>query len=192
MPGRSCKETDNLVHQYLINNGPRRGKGHMRLKHIRGVGYPRLEFDLVLQAKRSFRLDAIKRDFNKGKLSLEQSSKRIFPLLVLIGSRHGIRRVKGNESYIRSLYRSRWSIEIAFCEMNRLGITTHYRHRDGRLAVMGAKILVYNMWQVQRYLLRRFDPSSRPLELVEFLGRTCWQRDLTYAINVGIVRSLEA
>ncbi|MHA1698893.1 MAG: hypothetical protein ACTSWN_08655 [Promethearchaeota archaeon] len=66
------------------------------------------------------------------------------------------------------------------------------RHRDGRLAVMGAKILVYNMWQVQRYLLRRFDPSSRPLELVEFLGRTCWQRDLTYAINVGIVRSLEA
>ncbi|MHA1371947.1 MAG: hypothetical protein ACTSRA_19790 [Promethearchaeota archaeon] len=90
----------------------------------------------------------------------------------------GIVRVKGNERYIRSLYRSRWSIEIAFHEMDRLGITTHYHHRDGRLAVMGAKIPVYNMWQVQRYLLRRFDPSSRPLELVAFLGRTCWQRDL--------------
>ncbi|MHA1846886.1 MAG: hypothetical protein ACTSXU_04515 [Promethearchaeota archaeon] len=73
----------------------------MHLKHVRGVGYPCLEFDLVVHAKRSFRLDAIKRDFNKGKLSLEQASKRIFPLLVLIGSRHGIRRLKGNESYVR-------------------------------------------------------------------------------------------
>ncbi|MHA1716632.1 MAG: hypothetical protein ACTSXP_13395, partial [Promethearchaeota archaeon] len=65
--GQSCKKTENFIHQYLTNNGFRRGKGHIHLKYVRGVGYPRLEFDLVLQAKRSFRLDAIKRDFNKGK-----------------------------------------------------------------------------------------------------------------------------
>ncbi|MHA1371948.1 MAG: hypothetical protein ACTSRA_19795 [Promethearchaeota archaeon] len=41
MPERNCKETDNLVHQYLTNNGPRRGKGHIRLKNVRGVVYSR-------------------------------------------------------------------------------------------------------------------------------------------------------
>ncbi|MHA1699831.1 MAG: hypothetical protein ACTSWN_13395 [Promethearchaeota archaeon] len=142
MLGRSCKEIENLIYQYPTKNGLRRGKGYMRFKYVRGVGYPRMEFDLFLQAKRSFGLGAIKRNFNKGRLSLEQASKRIFPLLVLIARMHGIRKLKENESHARLFYRSWWSIKITFYGMNRLAITTRYRHCDGRLAVMGAKIFL--------------------------------------------------
>ncbi|MHA1714190.1 MAG: hypothetical protein ACTSXP_00970 [Promethearchaeota archaeon] len=44
---------------------------------------------------------AIRRDFNKGKLSLEQASKRVFLLLVLIASMYGIRWLNENESYVQ-------------------------------------------------------------------------------------------
>ncbi|MFX0101570.1 MAG: transposase [Candidatus Hodarchaeota archaeon] len=190
MPGRDCTGTRKLTRDFLNGKGTRIGKGQMRLKYVRGFGYPYLEFDLVLQAKRSYRLDAIKRDYNKGKLSLDDASKRIFPLLVLLASKRGIKKIKGNENYIRTLYRARWNIEIAFREMNKLGITTHYRHRDGRLAAMGARILVYNMWQVQRHILKKAKGESKPLELAEFLGRSWFQRHVVYAVNVGKNRSL--
>ena len=184
MPGRNCAQTNELIKDYLSGKGSRIGKGQMRMRYVRGSGYSCLNFDLVLQAKRSYRLDSIKRDYKKGKLSLEDASKRIFPLLVLLGRSGGIRKIKGNESYIRNLYRSRWNIEIAFREMNKLGIKTRYRHRDGRLAVMGARILVYNTWQVQRHLLRRAGGDALPLELSEFLGRSWFQRHVAYIKNV--------
>jgi len=192
MPGRNCAQTKDLIRDYLNGNGTRIGKGQMRMKYVRGTGYSCLDFDLILQAKRSYRLDAIKRNYKKGMLSLDDASKRVFPLLVLLASKHGIQKIEGNESYIRDLYRARWNIEIAFREMNKLGITTRYRHRDGRLAAMGARILVYNMWQVQRHLLGKVDVDSLPLELAEFLGRSWSQRHVVYIKNVGRDRTFNA
>ncbi|MHA1848487.1 MAG: hypothetical protein ACTSXU_12645, partial [Promethearchaeota archaeon] len=71
-------------------------------------------------------------------------------------------------------------------------ITTRYRHRDGRLAAMGARILVYNTWQVQRHLLGKVDVDSLPLELAEFLGRSWSQRHVVYIKNVGRDRTFNA
>ncbi|MEX2714673.1 MAG: hypothetical protein Q6370_000095 [Candidatus Sigynarchaeota archaeon] len=144
-----------------------------------------LEFDIVLCAKRSWTLDKIKADFEGGKLSLDDAAARVFPLIVLIANGRGITKVHGNESRIRMLYRARWNIEIAFREMNRLGLTSRSQHRDGRLAVMGARIFVYNIWQVERHVVKAEDPEASPLELNEFLGRGCVPRQVRYAKNVG-------
>jgi len=187
MPGRQCTETRTMIVDYLDGKGKRLGVGHMKLGYVRKRGNVYLEFDIVLCAKRSWKLDKIKADYTSGKFSLDDAAARIFPLIVLIANNRGITKAHGNESRIRMLYRTRWNIEIAFREMNRLGLTSRSQHRDGRLAAMGARIFVYNIWQVERYLLKEMDPEASPLELNEFLGRGCVPRQVRYAKNIGVI-----
>jgi len=158
----------------------------MKLEYIRKKGDTYLQFGILLCAKRSWKLGQIKADYAGGKLSLDDAA-RIFPLIVLIANDRGITKIQGNENRIRILYRLRWNIEIAFREMNRLGFTSRSQHRDGRLSAMGARILIYNMWQVERHQLGEANPNSPVLELNEFLGRGCVPRQVQYMKNVGVV-----
>lgn len=182
MPGRKCVQTAKKILQYLKNKGTRFCKGFLKLNYVKKVGYPKLNFDLLLVAKRKYTLTGVKLDLKSNKISLDDASKRIFPLIVMFGKNGGITGLHGNESYIRNLYRQRWLIEIAFREMNKLGITNKTQNRNVRLGFMGAKSLLYNMWQVQRHLVQINDSSSNVLELDEFLGRCCNQR---YPLYIG-------
>ena len=180
MPGRQCAQTKAKIHHYLTKKGSRYCKGFMKLKYTKKVGYPKLQFGLLLCAKRSFHLNEIKKDFKAGKINLHEATRHIFPLLVLFGTSKGITTLHGNETYIRFLYRCRWWIEIAFREMNRLGITDRVQCRDVRLGIRGAKSLLYNFWQVQRVRTKIIDPASPSLELDEFAGRTVSSRYIPY------------
>jgi hypothetical protein len=189
MPGRKCKQTEQLIEDYLLGKSNRFGRGFINLPYVRGKGKQVLEFDLLLAAKRKYRLDAVKREFDAKKITLEQAKKRIFPLIVLLAGTRGITKLEGNASYIRFLYRQRWFIEVAFREMNRLGITSHLRGRDSRLGILAAKALLYNIWQVQRFLAAKKDPSAKPLELNEFLGKTSSRRYYPYLSPVAPIFS---
>ena len=152
----------------------------MELEYLKGTGYIVLEFDVLLVAKRKHHLDEIKRDYLANRLSLEAASKRIFPLIVLFANPTGISKLRNNETYIRNLYRQRWLIEIAFREMNKLGISSRYQGRDARLGILGARAFLYNIWQVQRHLIRKATPNERILEFDEFLGKTLKTRYFQY------------
>lgn len=175
MPGRKCAQTAKKIRKYLKGAGTRYCKGFIKLKYVKGFGYPKVHFDLLLAAKRKHTLGKIKNALRKGKITQKEAEKRIFPLIVMFGNNGGVTKLQGNESYIRNLYRRRWLIEIAFREMNRLGLVNKSQNRDLRLATMGAKSLLYNIWQVQRHLLKKEDPSDDELDLNEFLGR-CYRR----------------
>lgn len=185
VPGKNYKQTKEFIRDYLVNGGSRYCRGFTKLEYVKGKGYTKLEFDVLLVAKRSYRLDQLKRHFKNGKLDYDHAARRIFPLVILKGNDNGIKRLKGNESYIRKLYRERWMIEIAFREMNRLGISTRLQGRDARLAILGAKSLLYNIWQVQRAIVRKNYPLAPALELNEFLGMGYKQRYPRYFNNVG-------
>ena len=180
MPGRNCAQTKQKILNYLSGKGKRYCKGFTKLKYVKGVGYPILVFDLLLVAKRKYKLNDILKDFKSKKLTPMDASKRIFPLIVHFANYKGIKTLHGNESYIRYLYRCRWEIEIAFREMNKLGIANRMQNRDARLGTMGAKSLLYNIWQVQRYLVQKENPCAKELQLDEFLGKTYKQRYPTY------------
>jgi len=184
MPGRKCKQTLLKILKYLLGKGNRRCKGFIPLKYVKKVGYPKLSFDLLLVAKRSYKLNEILADLETNKLRIADAVKRIFPLIVGLWGDLGISTLLGNERYIRDLYRQRWQIEIAFREMNRFGISKHVQDRDARLSITGAKSLLYNIWQVQRYLLQKENPASEPLELNEFIGRTRIHRYVQYILPV--------
>ena len=163
----------------------------MKLECVKGKGNTYRWFDILLVAKRKHQLHEIKRDYRKGDLTLDKASRRVFSLIVLLANPNGIRNLRGNESCIRNLYRLRWSIEIAFREMNKLGFSFRIQGRDARLGILGARSLLYNVWQVQRHLLGKNNPHEHALELDEFLGKTLVQRSVEYVpfqekINKGM------
>jgi hypothetical protein len=176
MPGRKCAQTQQKILNYFKGNGKRWFKGTMKLPYVKGQGHPLLVFDVVIVARRTYRLDQIHRDLKANKITISDAVKRVFPLLVLRANNGGIKKLCGNERYIRDLYRCRWQIEIAFREMNKFGISNRMQNRDARLGIMGIKSFLYNVWQVQRYLIRNEDPKSPELELDEFLGKTYTHR----------------
>jgi len=170
MPGRKCAQTKQKILNYLKGFGKRYCKGFMKEKYVKKEGYPLIKFDLLLVAKRSFTLKKIFNDLKQKKIKLDVASKRLFPLIVMFGSKTGIRTLHGNEHYIRDLYRQRWLIEIAFREMNRLGISQKVQNRNTRLNIIGVRSFLYNIWQTQRFLIQKSNLSGKELELNEFLG----------------------
>ncbi|MCF2139793.1 MAG: transposase [Candidatus Lokiarchaeota archaeon] len=170
MPGRKCAQTKQKIRNYLNGVGKRYCKGMIKGKYVKKKGFSPIKFDLLLVAKRSFNLKEIIQDLNQKKISEQVASSRIFPLIVMFCSKSGIKTLHGNENYIRDLYRQRWLIEIAFREMNRLGIAQKVQDRNIRLNIMGVRCFLYNIWQTQRFLIKRNDPTAADLELNEFLG----------------------
>jgi len=77
--------------------------------------------------------------------------------------------------------------EIAFREMNHLGISSHLRGRDNRLGIIDAKALLNNIWQVHRFLTAKADPAAEPLELNEFLGKTMSRRFYSYFSPMAVI-----
>ncbi|WP_457559068.1 hypothetical protein [Candidatus Harpocratesius sp.] len=175
MPGRKCAQTAKKILKYLKNTRKRYCKGFLKLSYVKKIGYPILNFDLLLVAKRNYTLSRIKRDLKSNKITFDDASKRIFLLMVIFGRNGGVSSLHGNECHIRDLYCQRWLIEIAFREMNRLGISSRTQNRNIRLGIMGAISFLYNIWQVKRNLIIKEEPSSEALELDEFRGR-CYNK----------------
>lgn len=185
IPGRKCPQTSKMIEDYLMGEGIRYCEGSMKLKYVKGKGQTYLNFEILLVAKRKHRLNRIKQECRANRLSLDKASKRIFPLIVLFANPRGITKLRCNETYIRELYRRRWLIEIAFREMNKLGFSFRLQGRDARFGIFGTRALLYNIWQVQRYLLRKKKSDERELELDEFLGKTYTHRYLQYVPSNG-------
>ena len=146
IPGRKCAQTAKKILKYLKNTRTRYCRRFLKLGYVKKIGFPTLKFDLPLVAKRSYTLSRIKHDLKTNMITLDDASKRIFPLIVIFGRNGGLSSLHGNECHIRDLYRQRWLIEIAFRGINRLGISSKTQKRNIRLGIMGAKSPLYNIW----------------------------------------------
>lgn len=170
MPGRKCAETKQKIINYLNGRGKRYCKGKLKENYVKKKGFSFIKFDLLLVAKRSHKLNKVISEFSQKKIDEQTAANRIFPLIVMFGSKSGVTTLHGNENYIRDLYRQRWYIEIAFREMNRLGLAQKIQDRNSRLNIMGTRCFLYNIWQVQRHIIKKNNSHAKGLELAEFLG----------------------
>lgn len=170
MPARNCFDTKRKITLWLQDKSGRTGKLFLQLRYVKQIGFPHLIMGVVLGGKRGHKLSEVKTDFKQGKISLDTATKRVFPLLVIRGSRKGLRTLNGNENYVRALYRERWAIEIAFRTTHLLGISNWVQQRDTRLFRFTCKCLIYNLWQIKRQEILQNAPITDPLTLKEFCG----------------------
>ena len=178
MPGRKCTASTKKIRMWLQDKEERRGNFLLPLRYVRDVGQRQLSMDIILYGKKGHTLSEVKRDFKSGLISQETASKRVFPLLFIRGNNKGVTRVKGSETYIRGLYRKRWSIEIAFRTVHRIGIGSSAHCRDIRLLDFGSKCFIYNQWQISRVIQSMVSSCAEVLSLKEFCGRLSLNRSL--------------
>jgi hypothetical protein len=170
MPARNCKDTKRKITLWLQDQSGRTGKLYLKLRYVKKVGIQHLMMGVVLAGKRGHDLQTTKKEFKQGKITQTQANKQIFPLLVIRGNSHGVQVLQGNENYIRSLYRERWAIEIAFRSIHLLGISNWVQQRDTRLLRFSCKCMIYNLWQIEREKILQQAPLAEPLSLNEFCG----------------------
>ncbi len=171
MPARNCADTRGKIHLWVQGLAGRAGVVTIKLRYARGRGWQHLVAGIVLCTKRGYKMKDTKGQYNDGTLSLDQATRRIFPLLVIRGNSRGIKVLRGCENYIRQLYKERWAIEIAFRQTHLLGISSWAQGRDARLMLFTWKCAVYNLWQIARAQLAAKNPATDPLTLDEFCGR---------------------
>ena len=171
MPARNCADTRGKVHLWVQGLAGRSGTVAIKVRYAKKHGWVCLRAGIVLCTKRGYSLKDTKKQYNDGTLSLDKAGKRVFPLLVIRGSLRGLKALRGNENYIRQLYRERWAIEIAFRQTHLLGISSWVKGRDARLVLFSWKCAVYNLWQIARAQLAAKIPAAEPLTLDEFCGR---------------------
>lgn len=142
----------------------------MKMKYIRTFGYPLLDFDIILVAKRLHTIKGIKNDLKQKKFSIDKT-RFDFSFNREIREKWGDQHLRGNENNISDLYRRRLQIEIAFRGMSRLGISNKSQNRNVWIGIMGITCLLYNIWQVQSLIIETTDLIAPAFELDEFMGK---------------------
>jgi hypothetical protein len=176
MPARASAQARQKVRLWVQGKGGRRARFTLDLTTTKKWGTKDLMMDMVLEAKRGHSLTGTKTALARGEITPDQAAKQVFPLLVSRAPGSKIRKITGNETYVRDLYRRRWAIEILFREMHKLGIANWVQGRSKRLFQFNCKCVVYNLWQVEREKLQRQSPGAAALTLDEFCGRRLQNR----------------
>lgn len=176
LPGRNCKDTKQKIHLWIHDLSGRTGKICLKLRYVRKIGHVFLRMDMALVGKRGYTLEEVKREFRAKQITEKDVSKRIFPILIIKGNSKGITAIRGNEKYIRELYRNRWAIEIAFRETHLIGISNWLTNRDKCLYHFSLKCFIYNLWQIAKINLKHKNPNAEALTLNEFCGRLMTNR----------------
>jgi len=107
---------------------------------------------LIIKAKRSFTLQGVKRDFQRGIISLKDAQHRLFIIMTT-------EKPKGAESSwasrISLFYRRRWLIETGFSDLNRINRRWKSNHDNLRYLDMLVRMLLYNSWKMNKKLIQR-------------------------------------
>jgi len=113
---------------------------------------------LIIKAKRGFSLQGVKRDYKKGKITLEDAYHRIFTIMTT-------EKPKGKTSSWASrtslFYRRRWLIETGFSDLNRINRRWKSNHDNLRYLDMLARMLLYNSWKMNKKQIQNIAKKYR-------------------------------
>ena len=110
---------------------------------------------LIIKAKRGFSLQGVKRDFQKGIISLKDARSRIFSIMTTEKPKG----MTGSWASRTSLfYKRRWLIETGFSDLNRINRRWKSNHDNVRYLDMLARMLLYNSWKMNK---KRVQISSK-------------------------------
>ena len=144
IPAKIYKQIKKMIEDYLQNTGKRVRKYtfssaiEAKFRFFQNVY-------LILNAKKGHSLLEVKRDFQKGKLTLSDASKLIYAIMTT-------QKPKGISSSWASrtsrFYKKRWNIETGFSDLNRMGRRWKSTHDNTRYLDHLVRMLLYNSWKI--------------------------------------------
>ena len=149
IPAKAYKKVKSFIESYVQGKN-----GRVRRYTIPSAPASKFQFSqivyLIIKAKRNFTLQGVKRDFQKGRISLEDVRKRLFALMTTEKPR---RNSNSWASRTSIFYRRRWLIETGFSDLNRINRQWKSNHDNVRFFDILARLLLYNSWKINRKLI---------------------------------------
>jgi len=152
IPAKFYKKIKRFIEDYL------RGKGSRVRKYTFSTATEaRRRFSrnvyLIINAKRGFSLQSVKRAFQDKRISLEEARKRLFAIMTTEKPR-GVASSWASRTSL--FYRRRWLIETGFSDLNRINRRWKSNHDNVRYLDMLARMLLYNSWKLNRALIKNY------------------------------------
>lgn len=107
---------------------------------------------LVLNAKKGNSLLDVKRDFQKGELTIDDASKMIYAIMITQKPRGGLNSWASRTS---RFYIKRWNIESGFSDLNRMDRRWKSKYDNTRYLDLLVRMLLYNSWKINRAYLKK-------------------------------------
>ncbi len=151
IPAKQYKKVKKIISEYLEGM-----RGRVRKYTFSTANEARRRFwkdvYLIIKAKRGFSLQGLKRDFQKGKITLDDALHRIFTIMTT-------EKPKGKTSSWASrtslFYRRRWLIETGFSDLNRINRRWKSNHDNLRYLDMLARMMLYNSWKMNKNMIQK-------------------------------------
>ena len=113
---------------------------------------------VIIKAKSQFTLRGVKRDYQSGRITLDDARKRLFLIMTT-------QKPKGKTSSWVSrtalFYRRRWMIETGFSDLNRINRRWRSNHDGVRYLDMLARFLLYNSWKMNKKAIKKSNNGSQ-------------------------------
>ncbi|MBD3255449.1 MAG: transposase [Candidatus Lokiarchaeota archaeon] len=151
IPSKSYKKINAMIEEYLKGTGKR-----IRRYTISSSPGGKSQFSqslyVLLKTKKGRSLSEVRREFKKGKLTLDDARKLIYAVMTT-------QKPRGDKSSWASrtsqFYKKRWSIETGFSDLNRMGRRWKSKYDNTRYLDLLVRMLLYNSWKINRAYLTK-------------------------------------
>ena len=154
-PIKKGKKIINLIHQFLKTGKDILVQYSMQGDPTRyGTKNP-LQVWIFFAVRDKERLAVIRRMYKEKKLKLDEATNKIH---VFVVTSQPPRNKQDRAAWLRGLakfYKTRWYIETAFSDLNRIAPTCHARTDAAKIFCTMMRCWLYNAWQIQREVRRR-------------------------------------
>ena len=146
IPAKSYKKVKQIIEQYLKGQKGRVNKYTFSTAPASRFRAYRHVY-LIIKAKRGYSLQGVKRDYQKGTISLKEAQRMVFTIMTT-------EKPKGKTSSWASrtslFYKRRWLIETGFSDLNRINRRWKSNHDNVRYLDMLVRMLLYNSWKMNK------------------------------------------
>jgi len=151
IPAKEYKRIKKFIKEYVEGSGNR-----TRKYTFSSATEARCRFfahvNVIIKAKRGFSLRGVKRDFQKGKITLKDAQQRLFAIMTTEKPKG---KLSSWASRTASFYRRRWMIETGFSDLNRINRRWRSNKDNVRYLDMFVRMLLYNSWKMNKKWLSR-------------------------------------
>ena len=150
-PSKSYHKIKKIIEEYLRGIGNR-----VRTYYFSTAPRKRVQLSqkvyLILRATKGTSLLRVKRDFQKGKLTLKDATKHIYAIMT---TQKPKKQVSSWSSRTSQLYKKRWFIETGFSDLNRMGRRWKSKYDNTRYLDLLVRMLLYNSWKINHAYLEK-------------------------------------
>jgi len=151
IPTKSYPKIKQIIEDYIRRTGNRVRRYTFSTGHKMHPRFSQRLY-LILQAKKGRSLLGIKREFQKGKLALNDAVKLIYAIMTTQKPKS---KPSSWPSRTSNFYKKRWFIETGFSDLNRMGRRWKSRYDNTRYLDLLVRMLLYNSWKINRTFLEK-------------------------------------